>query len=358
MKKKHSNIMPRHNPFFAEDLNAIHAALAEYWDLLRDGRLLVTGGTGIIGKWLLQALLDADLRRGLNLRVDVLSRSPAAFAASMPALAGDARIRWLHGDVRSFKVDTDARYDYVVHAATDVVNPLNQADVLDSCVIGTKNVLFQAARSGVKRLLLLSSGAVYGKAPKELGAIGEDFCGSLNCLDPASAYAEGKRCSELLCSLEAARSGMQIPVARCFALVGPYLPLGKHFAIGNFIEAALARKPIIIHGDGTPVRSYLYMADVTIWLLTLLFAGRSCVAYNVGSEDAVSIRDLAALVNEELGGGLPINIENQSYHGAHADIYYPSTARIRGEFSLPKPLPLRTAIARTAAWYSTQVRLE
>lgn len=346
------------NPSFAKDLEAINASLATYWDLLRGSRLLVTGGTGIIGKWLLQALLDADSRRELDMRVDVLSRSPISFVASMPGVAHDARIKLLQGDVRSFKVDKDARYDYIIHAATDVVSPLNQADVFDCCVTGTKNVLLQAVRSGAKRLLLLSSGAVYGKTPRGLGAIDEDFCGSLDCLDPASAYAEGKRCSELLCSLEAARGSIQIPIARCFALVGPYLPLGKHFAIGNFIEAGLARKPITIHGDGTPMRSYLYMADVTIWLLTLLFAGRSGVAYNVGSEDAVSIRDLAALVNEALGGGLQINIENQSYHGAHADIYYPSTARIRGEFSLPTPVSLRTAVARTAAWYSQQTRPE
>ncbi len=181
-------------------------------------------------------------------------------------------------------------------------------------------------------------------------------CGKMNRggpdpLDLKSVYAEGKRTAELMCSLYAKDSGMECKIARCFAFVGPHLPLDAHFAIGNFIRDAMRGGPIEIHGDGSPIRSYLYAADLAIWLWTLLFRAPSMQAFNVGSEDAINIRDLAKAVVAELDPRVKVKVAKEPVEGGEIQQYVPSTQRAREQLHLTQLIGLSDAIRRTAAWY-------
>jgi nucleoside-diphosphate-sugar epimerase len=133
--------------------------------------------------------------------------------------------------------------------------------------------------------------------------------------------------------------------------VGPHLSLDAHFAIGNFIGDCLEGRPIEIRGDGTACRSYLYTADLAIWLWTLLVRGESCRAYNVGSECGLSIAELAGAVAAELAPGAGIRVLGVPRPGVPPDRYVPSTARARAELGLEERIPLEEAIRRTAAWH-------
>jgi nucleoside-diphosphate-sugar epimerase len=172
-------------------------------------------------------------------------------------------------------------------------------------------------------------------------------------LNRASAYAEGKRAAELLCALTAS-SRLSTTIARCFAFVGPYMQLDTHFAIGNFISDALRGGPIQVKGDGSPVRSYLYASDLTVWLWTMLFKGRSGRAYNVGSEDALNIaavaHEVAAAVPQEIG----VRIASAPQSGVPIHRYVPSTARAHQELGLQAETPLREAIRKTHDWFSAK----
>ena len=343
--------MPASRSLHATDLREVLYTVHPRWEKLRGQKILITGGTGIIGKWLVASLLRADTEFGLGVAIHILSRAPDAFKASCPELASDPRLTLLHGDVRTFELPKHSNFSHVIHAATDVVSPSSGLDTLDTCFNGTRRVIDQARASGAHRMLLLSSGAVYGKTPTELQSIPEDFQGTLDYLSPDSAYAQGKRMAELVCAMETAKGEIAVSIARCFAMVGPHLPLDRHFAIGNFMQSVLKNEPIMIRGDGTPVRSYLYMSDVVSRLWLLLLEGRGGTAYNVGGEESITIKGLAHRVAKVLGSSVSISVANQSVHGAHSNIYVPDTTRLQTEFFIGPPISLDEAILRTAAWY-------
>ena len=324
----------------------------DHWGMLRDQRLLLTGGTGFIGKWLLGTFIYANRTLSLGAKLLLLSRDVAAFQARHPELLEAPEIEWLEGDVRDFALTSAQRCGFALHAATDVVSRHSHPHTFDTCVRGTTNVLAQMNHINAQRMLLLSSGAVYGSTPPTLLRIPEDWSGAPDCLVPASAYAEGKRASELICAMAAVDMGLAIPIARCFAFVGPHLPLDKHFAIGNFIAAALRGETLLVKGDGTPLRSYLYAGDLAIWLWVLLFDGKSARAYNVGGEESLSIAELAHRVVLALGCEVPVQIAQTPSLGAPLQSYVPDLKRAANELSLRPLIGLDESIKRTACWAS------
>jgi dTDP-glucose 4,6-dehydratase len=183
-----------------------------------------------------------------------------------------------------------------------------------------------------------------------LDAIPETYGGGPDVADPRSAYGESKRMAELLCHLQAERCGLAVKVARCFAFVGPHLPLDAHFAIGNFIRDAMNGGPIHIRGDGTAVRSYLYAADLAVWLWTILVAGKPGQAYNVGGAETVSMAELARRVCDEIAPGAQIHQGRTAQPGQSVDRYVPDVTLAASELQLKPWITLEDAISRTASW--------
>ncbi len=337
------------NPL-APDLDHVLAGTAGLWDELRGQRIFITGGTGFFGRWLLESLARANDRLGLGASAVVLSRQPEAFAARMPHLAGRPDLEFHTGDVRNFSFP-DGPFPYVIHAGTTSSAPVAPAEMLETIVAGTRRVLELAAARGTRKLLFVSSGAVYGRQPSGLTHIPEDYAGAPDPLDPASAYGEGKRAAERLCAVAGQGTALEAKIARCFAFVGPHLPLDAHFAIGNFIRDGLRGGPIHVRGDGTPYRSYLYAADLMVWLWTILFRGQSCHPYNVGSEDALTISEVAGAVAQAFQPARPVIIDQKPAPGAVAARYLPDTRRAQRELGLQTRINLGDAIQRTISWH-------
>jgi nucleoside-diphosphate-sugar epimerase len=337
----------------AHDLDHILARTEPLWQELRGQRILITGATGFFGCWLLESFSWANRRLNLNARAVGLSRHPGVLTEKALHQAQDPAIALHAADVRhgDFPQGT---FSHVIHAATEASAKLNNDSPLvmfDTIVEGMRRALQFSIASSVSRFLLVSSGAVYGNQPTQLTHLSESFEGGPDPLNPANAYAEGKRSAEMLCSL-AASPRLVTTGARCFAFVGPYMKLDEHFAIGTFISDRLHNRPIRVHGDGSAVRSYLYASDLMIWLWTILFKGQSRRAYNVGSEEALSIAALA----REVAGALPPEVEvtvaATPTLGAPVHRYVPSTARAREELGLHAEVSLHEAICRTHAWFS------
>jgi nucleoside-diphosphate-sugar epimerase len=339
------------------DLDFILDNTRDLWEKMRGERIFISGGTGFFGHWMLESIAWANARLHLNTSVMVLSRNPDAFKSKFPHLANDVSIKWLVGDNCSFSFP-DGDYSFIAHMATEPL--LTQNDIgfihqFDANIQGTRRLLEFSDRCNAKRFLFTSSGAVYGKQPYNIMHVSEEYPGAPDTMNVGSAYGQSKRISEYLCSAYSHEYGLEVLIARCFAFVGPYLPLNSNYAIGNFIADAISGKNIQILGDGTPYRSYLYAADLAIWLWTILFSGESCRPYNVGSDQEITIADLAGTVRDLVSSNVEINIAKTPLPDHQPERYVPSIERAKKELNLQVNIPLKEAILRTSDFYTGHI---
>jgi len=336
----------------AQDLDHILTHAGSILDALRGQNIFITGGTGFVGAWLVESFVWANERLNLNARAVLLTRNPDSFRTKALDAANHRSIQFLQGETDSFEFP-EGEFPFVIHASTETYFEATReqpVSIFDRELNGTRHVLEFARTHGTRRFLFTSSGAIYGKQPVELTHIPEDYAGAPLSTDPSSAYSQAKRISEWQCMMYGSQYGFAALIARLFAFAGPHLALGANFAVGNFIQDVLGGGPLRIVGDGTPYRSYLYAADLAIWLWTILLEGAAARPYNVGSGDAVTIVELANIVIANTAPGRPIEIARKAVLGAPAARYVPSVERARTELGLRTIVPLDEAIRRMYRW--------
>lgn len=350
-------------PLLAEDIEHVltHAHPAfEQWG---GKNLFVTGGTGFFGSWLVETWLAAERRWPRGGKLTVLSRDPEAFLARRPHLRTAENLFWIAGDIMRMAPDGLADLLGGAGAVDGVIHMVTEADVgqlaksplasYELIVESTRKALEVARLTRTSRFLFTSSGAVYGRQPTELTHVPETLCTAPDTTDLASAYGLGgnaKRQAETLCAVYGKTFAFETIIARCFTFYGPYLPLQGKFAIGNFLSDALAGRDFLIKGDGTPVRSYLYGADLAVWLWRLLACGRPQEVYNVGSEQPISVRELANVVRLCSGSSASVVIKGVPDPSRLPDRYVPSTRRAAEDIGLREEISLETGLARTWKW--------
>ncbi len=302
--------------------------------------------------WLLETFTHINDALALGISATVLTRDPEAFAQKAPHLTSRQDLRFIRGDIQTFDFPQGS-FEYIVHAATAASAKLNKENPLlmyDTITLGTRRVLQFAEQCGVGKLLLTSSGAVYGKQPEGMSHVPETYLGGPDPISPTSAYAEGKRAAEHMCILHATMHKYECKIARCFAFVGPHLPLDAHFAIGNFIHDVLDNRAIQINGDGSALRSYMYASDLVYWLWSILFSGSASTAYNVGSEHSLSIKNIADKVVFCCFSKHNIIVNGLKTELSSADNYVPFTKSARDALGVKQTIPLETAITKTYNW--------
>jgi dTDP-glucose 4,6-dehydratase len=333
-----------------DDLEHILGHTEELWKELGNERLFITGGTGFFGRWLLESLIHANTRLGLRTAAVVLTRNATAFRGDAPSLATNPAVAFHEGDLARFSFPA-GEFSHVLHmGTTSSVATFNNESPLakfENIVAGTERTLELAVKCRASRFLLTSSGAVYGRQPADVTHIAEDHGCAPDPTQTTAAVGHSKRAAEFLTAAFAEQHGVDATIARCFSFVGRHLPLDIHYAIGNFMRDALKGGPIEVRGDGTPLRSYLYAADLVIWLLTILRRGARGRAYNVGSEDDVSIGELAHRVARQATPPVEVRIAGLSRGTPALDRYVPSTRRAQVELGLKQLISLDEAIART-----------
>jgi dTDP-glucose 4,6-dehydratase len=335
-----------------KDLQHILAHTDGIWEELRGKTIFVTGGTGFFGKWILESFIYANETLGLGAKMIVLSRNPQEFLKEYPHFKKNY-IQFITGDILHFGYP-DEPIHYIIHAAADMSGYMDMdkaAAVFDSIVTGTERILELARVKQVKAVLHTSSGAVYGVQPHVLSHIPETFSGAPDVFGKNAAYGEGKRVAEMLANMYYHTHGVESKVARCFAFVGPYMA-DPNFAIVNFINSVVKGDDIVIKGDGTPFRSYLYAADLAIWLWHILVNGKSCRPYNVGSDEHITIENLAREVASfSKTGNCSVEILSPKSNSP-ALRYVPDIKRAKDELNLAVYIDLKEGINRAIGFYT------
>jgi nucleoside-diphosphate-sugar epimerase len=336
------------------DLEFICERLADCWPELQNERVFLTGATGFFGVWLLESFVFANDRFGLGAKVTILSRDPAQFRTRFPHLASHSGIDIVRGDIKSFSFP-DGRFKYIIHAAASTQvdrSPQSHIQVYADNIQGTTRTLEFAATASAQRFLFTSSGAVYGSQPVPVAGLHERLSSEFDSAVSGSAYPLSKLVAEQLSLLNSQLHSFDVVIARCFAFVGPHLPLNGRYAIGNFLLDAINRREIHIKGDGTAVRSYLYAADLAVWLWRMLFRGMNRQVYNLGSTAEYSMVELANLVRNTVGGGLTVAVSGAGQGvPATSSRYVPDTSLARQELRLEEWCSTPEAISRTYRWY-------
>lgn len=295
---------------------------------LQGRKLFVTGGTGFVGRSMLDLfhILAGHVRAPFH--VTVLSRDPAGFLARYPQYAHRPWLSLLTGSLSHWPSVADCFTD-VIHAAADTHPSGDDIAWMDQIVQGTRHALDFSLAVGAQRFLMVSSGAVYGTQPSELPQLCEDYPGAPDTTRVSSTYGQAKRLAEQLCTLYQHAHGLPCVIARCFAFGGPHLPHHGPYALGNFVRDALSSDTpeICVQGDGQAVRSYLDSEEMAVWLLTLLCQGQAGEAYNVGSDQAVNMLTLAQTVADVLAPGKAVAVKGLASAPMARSLYVPCIAK-------------------------------
>ncbi len=326
------------------DLEEIVERLASDLDRWSEASILVTGGSGFIGSWLVASLIWANRRLKLGLRLQILSRRP-----SLIPLDESSSLRLVQGDV--LDLPPLVAPDVIVHGAAVSNAPLGDGSnrplkMAATIVDGTRGLLELAAASKA-RFLYISSGAVYGR--QIVPSASEDDSTAPDPLDPNSAYGGAKRLAETWCAASTKDGQVEAVIARPFSFVGPRLPLDQHFAAGNFLADLMAGRPIQVTGDGRAIRSYLYAGELAEWLLVILSRGTAGRAYNVGSSEAVTIVDVAHRISRLSDPALQVEVNGSAADGA-AHRYVPDVTLAAKELGLQQRIALDEALIRWRNW--------
>jgi dTDP-glucose 4,6-dehydratase len=307
---------------------------------LQNKSILITGATGFFGKNLVEDLIKINNEHNLNLKIYALSRNPRK-VSGVENIAQDV----------SLAFNFNLNVDYLIHAATPVVYDKSTNDELLSIIInGTKNAIDYSLKNNVKKFLLVSSGAVYGTHTDETEAINEELFLEPQIFDPKNSYATGKRISEHLCHSLLSKSKVNYSIARGFAYSGRYLALDQHLAIGNFVRDAVDTGEIIVKGNGMALRSYMDNEDLSNWLMTILLKSKNGEAYNLGSDQKISIQKLAQIVSECLPG-CTYKILGTIDPQLKSNLYVPSIEKAKSELNLKLTINLKESIEKMIEIY-------
>ncbi len=353
----------------AGDLEELTAALADEFAAMAGGRLLVTGGAGFLGYYLVQAPLAWNgLGLGEPISVTVFDNYSRGVPGWLEVLESDPHLELRRHDItHPLPVDMPD-FDWVIHAAS-IASPTfyrqNPIETMDANVGGLRQLLDWARdqeQNGlpVRGFLFFSTSEIYGDPDPESIPTPESYRGNVSCTGPRACYDESKRYGETLCVNFAAERGVPVSIARPFNNYGPGLKLGDRRVLPDFARDVLAGRDIVMLSDGSATRTFCYVADAVAGYFKILVGGGRGEPYNIGTDrPEISMAELAERV-VALGGEL-FGYEGSVVREKSEDADYlvdnpnrrcPVIDKAREEIGYEPGVSFEDGLRRALVWYA------
>lgn len=312
------------NEKYLEDIRAVGTLMLP-WEKLRNKCLMLSGATGLIGSFLVDVILEKNIKDGLNCTVYALGRNEQKAKERFSKFSGDSRLIFIPYDIKKPFVREDiGTVDYVLHLASNTHPMQYSTDPIGTIatnIVGLQNMLDFAVEHHAERFAFASSNEIYGENRGDVEFFDEDYCGYINSNTVRAGYPESKRCGEALCQAYKVQAGLDVVICRFTRSYGPTMLMSDTKAISQFIKKGIAGENIILKSAGNQHYSYQYMADSVSGLLTILLKGENGEAYNIAEEHSdIMLKDLAAIIaginEKEIVFEIPDVIEAAGYSTA------------------------------------------
>ena len=271
------------------------------WGKLKNKSIMISGATGMIGSFLVDAILYKNNTEELNCTVYALGRSEERVQDRFGALADDPHLKYIKYDVKEPLVRSDiGDVEYILHLASNT-HPMQYSTdpigTITTNIIGVQNLLEFAVEHNTTRFAFASSNEIYGENRGDVEFFEESYCGYINSNTMRAGYPESKRCGEALCQAYKAQKGLNVVIPRLTRTYGPTMLRSDTKAISQFIKKGVAGEDIVLKSAGNQLYSYQYVADSVAGLLTVLLCGENGEAYNIAEESSdITLKNLAALI--------------------------------------------------------------
>lgn len=342
-----------------EDLPRVAKALAGHVGALAGRSVLVTGASGMLPAYLVDALAYLNDCGALSpaCRLILLVRSRERAERRLGHLLGRADVGLLLQDVRQ-PLSPGVSADFLVHAAAPATpkdflgDPLGS---LDANTFALRNLLEHARAGRPESILYLSSSEVYGTPDADAIPTPESYVGRIDPLSRRAYYAEAKRAGETYCLAYHEVHGLPIKVARPFHVHGPGVRLDEGRVVPTLIAMGLAGQRLALESDGRATRTYGYVSDAAVALLRVLLSRHDGEAFNVGSDrPETSMLELAEEIARAFGQTEPVLINraprNETSKGSPARAC-PDLGKLRKCFGFEPEIDLREGLSRTIRWF-------
>jgi len=339
-----------------QDAQAVIATGFDRLKPLANSHVFISGGTGFLGTWLLELIAALNTLHQFNTQVTVFSRFPQKFIERVPHLGRRKEFNFLEGDIR-YLTELPRETDYVIHAAALTDRRLfasNPTMVGEVNAFGAIRILRAAnLLEHLKKLVLVSSGLVYGPQSLTVERIDEKYVSGMACDNANAIYAESKRFAEAMATSFVSESKLPLVTVRPFAFVGPYQSLELPWAVTDFIRDSLAGSELKIMGDGSTVRSLMYASDYAFWVLAALAQGKPRAAYNIGSPEPIDLLSLAKMIGQHFTPS-PEILTRVGQSGHETTRLVPNVDKARAELGVSVSVPLSEAIQKSIKWHSAK----